>query len=861
MSSSAPSNPQSPFPISTRKAKVALMGLFSLTVLLWLGSRTLLSANFLPHWYCYLGNQRLLWSNVIADLVIGLSYLAISATLVWLVRRAGRDLPYPYFFWAFGVFTVSCGATHFTEVVTVWKPVYWLLAAVKIVTATASAATAVVLIVAADDIVEFVRTAREAAARRGNEQFRTLVNASPMAVVSADLEGKVTTWNPAAERLFGWSAAEIVGKSVPFMPPDRETESNELSETILAGELTRGFETVRLNRAGERISVSISAAHILDENGKVISTMGVIEDISERKRIDLELQEKTDLLSTVTHALNAYLEADDWTTASRQLLAFAIQKTQSECGFLGVVLEGHVLRILAHDGIVWDTKLNRELFEGKLNQFASCGYFEVEHKHNLLGEIILRGETIITNSPQSDPRAGGVPAGHPAMHSLAGVPIFKGKDTVGLIAVANRPGGYTSQQVRHLESMLQATGVLYDNYRQSLKRTALEEEQKHLESQVHQSQKMEVLGRLAGGVAHDFNNMLMVLGGCTELLDRSLSRESSARMYLDQIQRTTEKAAAITKQLLTFSRKQVVEIHPMDLHGSLTESEFMLPRLLGSDIELTFHHDAGKSWILSAPTQIEQVIANLAINARDAMPEGGRLAISTRNATTLPEEGAGSPSLSGNWVVLEVSDTGSGIDEKTRAQMFEPFFTTKPAGKGTGLGLATVYGIVKQSNGHIRVVSAPGKGARFELYFPLVETAVPETQNSSPAETAEDVGGGATILVADDEPALRHAVVEILRASGYKVFEAQTVPDALEIAEQHLGELDVLLTDIVMAVLRGPERARRVTKIHPDIRVVYMSGYAEGFSEAELPANSVFLQKPFRFATLLEQLKLVRRRV
>jgi len=642
-----------------------LLGLVSLTALIWLGSRTLLAANFLPHWYCYLGNQRLLWSNVIADLVIGLSYVAISSTLAWLVRRSGPDLPYPYFFWAFGVFIVSCGATHFMEVLTVWKPVYWLSVAVKIVTAAASAGTAAVLLFAADDIVEFVRTAREAAARRGNEQFRALVHASPMAVVSADLEGKVAVWNPAAERLFGWSAKEIVGNIAPLTPQELEVEMNMLRKKIMAGEVTQGLETVRLNRVGERIPVSISAAPLFDEKRTLVSTMSVFEDIRERKR---------------------------------------------------------------------------------------------------------------------------------------------------------------------------------------------------LESQVREAQKMEVLGRLAGGVAHDFNNMLMVLGGCTELLDRSLPGESPARLYLDQIQRTTEKAAAITKQLLTFSRKQVLEIHPMDLHEALTESEFMLPRLLGSDIELTFHHNAAKSWILSAPSQIEQVIANLAINARDAMPEGGRLDISTRNATILPKEGADFPSLSGNWVVLEVSDTGTGIDERTRAQLFEPFFTTKPAGKGTGLGLATVYGIVKQSNGQIRVVSAPGKGARFQLYFPLVEPRVPELEESSPAESTEEASSGATILVADDEAALRHAVAEILRASGYKVFEARTAPHALEIAERHLGKLDVLLTDIVMPVLRGPELARRVTKLHPDIRVVYMSGYAEGFSEAELPANSVFLQKPFRFATLLEQLKLVRRR-
>ncbi len=609
MSLTAPSIPQPPFPIPARKIKVALVGLFALTALTWLGSRTLLAANFLPHWYCYLGNQRLLWSNVIADAVIGLSYVVISSTLAWLVRRAGPDLPYPYFFWAFGVFIVSCGATHFMEVLTVWKPVYWLSAAVKIVTATASAGTAVVLVVAADDIVEFVRTAREAAARRGNEQFRALVNASPMAVVSADLEDKVTVWNPAAERLFGWPAKEVVGNIAPFMPPERQEENKEVREKIMAGEMTIGLETLRLNRAGERLPVSISAAPLFDEEGKLVSIMGVFEDIRERKR---------------------------------------------------------------------------------------------------------------------------------------------------------------------------------------------------LESQVRQSQKMEVLGRLAGGVAHDFNNMLMVLGGCTELLDRSLPGESPARMYLDQIQRTTEKAGAITKQLLAFSRKQVLEIRPMDLHETLAESEFMLPRLLGSDIELTFHHGAAKSWILSAPAQIEQVIANLAINARDAMPEGGRLAISTRNTALLPEDGA-APALPGDWVVLEVSDTGSGIDKETRSQLFEPFFTTKPAGKGTGLGLATVYGIVKQSNGHIRVVSAPRQGALFQLYFPLVETPVQESPPSSPAGSAENATGSATILVADDEVALRHAVVEILRSSGYTVFESQTAPHALEIAEQHVGELDVLLTDVVMPVMRGPE--------------------------------------------------------
>jgi signal transduction histidine kinase len=268
------------------------------------------------------------------------------------------------------------------------------------------------------------------------------------------------------------------------------------------------------------------------------------------------------------------------------------------------------------------------------------------------------------------------------MSSFLGVPIFKGQETVGLIAVANRPGGYAEREQSCLHSLSQATGVLYDSYRQGLKRTALEQEQQRLESQVRQAQKMEVLGRLAGGVAHDFNNMLMVLGGSTDLLDRALPGESPARMYLDQIQRTTEKAAAITKQLLAFSRKQVFELRPMDLHEALTESEFMRPRLLGSDILLTFHHDAAKSWILSDPSQIAQVVANLAIDSRDAMPEGGHLSIATRNAVCRPSELNGDSPLSGHWVVLEVRDTGCGMDEKTRAQKFDRSSSRVSSGDG-----------------------------------------------------------------------------------------------------------------------------------------------------------------------------------
>ena len=857
MSASASFDTKSDVGFTPRTVRLGLLTLTCAIAAVWLSSRALLSTNFLPHWYCFVGNTRLLWTTVIADLLIGLSYVAISTTLAWLVRRAGRELPYSGFFWAFGLFIVSCGVTHFFEIVTVWKPVYWLSAAAKVITAAASVGTAIVLIVAADDIVDFVRTAREAASRRVNERFRALIQATPMPVISSDLEGKVTAWNPAAERVFGWRAEEVLGKQAEIVPQDKAREITDLSQKTMSGEVTLGLETIRVNRQGLRFPASVSSAPVFDEDGTISGMVRVIEDISERKKTELELHEKSAVLTAVTQALTDFLDSGNWSAASQHLLRFAIEQTQSQYGFLGVILEGPVLRVLAHDG-TWDVKLDRALYEEKMQEQAANGYFEIAHVDNLLSEVMSKGEPVISNLPASDPRSGGVPAGHPAIEAFLGVPIFKGQQAVGLIGVANRPGGYTGQEVRYLETMSQATGVLYDNYRQSLKRTELEAQQEKLEAQVRQAQKMEELGRLAGGVAHDFNNLLMVMGGSSELLERLPPKDSTARVYLDQIQRTTEKAAAITRQLLAFSRKQVLEIRAMDLHAALTASEFMLPRLLGSDVELTFRHEASNSWILSDPAQIEQVIMNLAVNSRDAMPEGGRLMVSTHNAQHPPE--AGDSAGNQAWVVLEVEDTGTGMDEQTRARIFEPFFTTKPDGKGTGLGLAPVYGIVKQIGGHIRVESTPGQGTRFEIYFPVTEARAAAKANGSPVASDGDAGINATILIADDESALRQALVEVLRSNGYKVLEAETSIEALELARQHRGPLDILLTDIVMPGLRGPELARRVARAHPEVQIVYMSGYAEGLPEAQLPENSTFLQKPFRFATLLEQLKLVRRK-
>jgi signal transduction histidine kinase/ActR/RegA family two-component response regulator len=579
------------------------------------------------------------------------------------------------------------------------------------------------------------------------------------------------------------------------------------------------------------------------------------------------LQEKIATLEMVTRTLNTFLESGNCIEASKHLLSFALRQTQSTAGFLGVVLEGPVLRVLVHEGALLfnhrdeshDSDSSND-HHAQVQQFARQPFFEVPLGSNLLVEVIAQRRALISNDIETHR----LPSGHPQILHLLGVPICKGSETVAVLAVANRQGGYTTDQLRSLETACQATGLLYDNYRQSVQRAQLEEQRARLEAEFRQSQKMEVLGQLAGGIAHDFNNSLMVLSGSANLLERTLPANSSAGPYLDQIRRTTEKAAMVTRQSLAFSRKQVLDVKPIDVHEALSDCEFMLPRLLGSDVELTFQPEARSSWICADAAQFEQVVVNLAVNARDAMPVGGPLSIRTWNEDRLPGpvEWSFGASESAMWIVLEVKDAGSGMDEQTRAHIFEPFFTTKPVGKGTGLGLSTVYGIVTQFGGKIEVHSELNVGTRFLISFPVANSLM--TRNAAALRAPESAFTAVprerlTILLVDDEPALCQAIAECLREAGHCVLDSQNPYDALELARYPGRTIDLLLTDIVMPGLRGTELAQQVRALQPGIQLIYMSGYAEGLADLAIPAGAVFLQKPFRFASLLEQITLVKR--
>ena len=843
-----------PFASRPHLVRLFLLLLFLATCSLWFSSRALLTANFLPHWYCLAGNTRLLWTTVLGDLFIGLSYVAISATLVRIIRRAGSGLPYQGFFWAFGLFIISCGVTHFIEILTVWQPVYWLGAAAKILTAVSSLGTAIVLAVAAEDIISFVRTARQAATGRGQERFRALFMATPLAVVSFDLDGLVTSWNPAAEKIFGFRECDVLGKTIPIVPPERLAEHKSLLKSTLVGSVTFATETIRQRLDGSRIPVSISAAPLFGSAGKQIGIMAAIQDISERMRLELELKEKTTILLTVTQALSRYLDTGDWSVASQELLSLAIQQTFSEFGFLGVLLDDSRLRVLAHDRTTWDARIHREQTDHPLRPASENAQLDLANLHDLFAQVIRSSHTVIANDLLFEPASDPVPIGHRQIRSFLGVPVYKGDEIAGLIAVANRDGGYSGGEWNSLEAMSRATGILYENYRQTLARAASDEKQALLEARVRKSQNLDLLARVAGGFAHDFNNLLMILSGASELLDRSLGPESLSRVYVDQIQKSTTKAAAITRQLLAFSGKQVLHLRPMDLHAALLEAQAILSHFLGSAVELKFSTQAGSHWISSDQPQVIQVILNLSSNSRDAMPNGGQLLISTRNAEKPPATAPPGAAKIANWIVLEVRDTGCGMDKAQLAHIFEPFFTTKPVGKGTGLGLSTVYGVVRQSSGFVEVRSEPGAGTCFEIYFPVV--AAPQTfPLSFESAASSPLPESSTILLVDDEAALVHAIGEFLRESGFMVLDAFSPQDALDLAKEYPGRIDVLVSDVVMPGLRGPDLHHQIVEFQPEIKVLFMSGYAEGLPDMKLPPGAAFLQKPFRFSALLEGLR------
>jgi signal transduction histidine kinase/CheY-like chemotaxis protein len=429
--------------------------------------------------------------------------------------------------------------------------------------------------------------------------------------------------------------------------------------------------------------------------------------------------------------------------------------------------------------------------------------------------------------------------------SLMFVPVRHGERVAGILSIQSyTPRAYDPDDLAVLQTLADHCGSALERLRIE---EALRSERKILEEQLRQAQKMEAVGQLAGGVAHDFNNLLTAIIGNTELLLRTIDLEDRRRLDVLEIHRAAHRAATLTRQLLAFSRKQVLQPRIVDLNGVVAELTAMLRRIIGEHVELRLQLEPGLGRVLADPNQLEQVITNLAVNARDAMPSGGTLTIRTATldeAEVLPSSPESSPLL-GPLVELSVSDNGVGMDERTQARLFEPFFTTKELGRGTGLGLATVYGIVRQSGGHIRVSTRLHHGSTFTIYLPMAEgTAEPEIEAEGWADIPRGTG---TILVVEDEDAVRYLACRVLRGNGYRVLEAADPAAALRIVQAEAQPIDLLVTDIVMPGMIGPVLAERLVAARPDLKVLYITGYAEEAIERQgaLPAGGALLEKPF----------------
>jgi two-component system cell cycle sensor histidine kinase/response regulator CckA len=505
------------------------------------------------------------------------------------------------------------------------------------------------------------RKRAEEALREAKNHLETLIASAPLPILSVDADGIVETWNPAAERVFGWTAAEVAGRPVPVVPEDKKDECAALRRRVMGGESLNGVELTRQKKDGTPVTVSLFAAPLRDANARVTGILALIEDV---------------------------------------------------------------------------------------------------------------------------------------------------------------------------------TGV------------------KRLEQQVFQAQKMEAVGRLAGGVAHDFNNLLTAILGSTDLLLESLPSDHPGREEAQETRKAALRAADLTRQLLAFSRQQVLAPRVLDLNDVVADMERLLLRLIGEDVELrtVLADDLGA--VRADPGQLEQVIVNLAVNARDAMPDGGKLTIETLNVEL--EEAylaARTVVVPGSYVMLAVSDNGTGMNAATQAHVFEPFFTTKPKGQGTGLGLATVYGIVKQSGGYIWLYSEPGRGTTFKVYLPRVDAPV-ESARPEPV-IAGSLRGSETILLVEDQEEVRNLVRRLLEARGYQVLVAACGHDALRLAEQQVGVLDLLVTDVVMPGMSGREVALLLGPAHPTMRVLYLSGYTDEsiVRHGMLEPGIAFLQKPFTAEALARKVR------
>jgi two-component system cell cycle sensor histidine kinase/response regulator CckA len=626
-----------------------------------------------------------------------------------------------------------------------------------------------------------------------------MIRSSHDAIFAVGRDFVVRSWNPAAEALFGYPAAEMVGRCVDLLiPDDRRADQREMVLLMEGGARIERFRSRRRHRDGHWLEVTLAMSPLCDDSGAMIGYTVIARAVSTRERLESSFQ--------------ALLEA-------------------APDAFLGVGDDGRV--VLANT--------QAETLFGLA-------------RHGLIGREI---DKLVTPPLPADltfglgaPAEGSAPDGIASPHGPqatahrndgTAVPV---EITVSILPTDD--GRIRCAVVRDITERVRA--------QERFSQLQAEAERAHVEAQLQRTQRLEGLGQLAGGVAHDFNNLIAVISNYATFIAEIAAEDGLTEIAGDaaQITKAAQRGADLTHQLLAFARREVVRPRPLSLNDVVTDIEQMLRRSIGEHITLDVRLEPGLPSITADPGQLDQVLVNLAVNARDAMPLGGTLTIETSDLTVDRDHTAARPHLrTGRYARLRVTDTGTGMPPEVIERAFEPFYTTKPAGKGTGLGLATVYGIITAAGGDLSIRSEPGSGTTFTILMP--------TTDAQPAEAEEPAGPPpsgyrrGTVLAVEDEPALRDVLRRILAGAGHEVLIAADGPAALGLAERHPGPIDVLLTDVVMPHMLGRDLADRFLTLSPGAGVLFMSGYARPAldSQGTLDPDVTLVEKPFSKTQLL----------
>jgi two-component system, cell cycle sensor histidine kinase and response regulator CckA len=678
------------------------------------------------------------------------------------------------------------------------------------------------------DITERKRT--EEALIKSEQKFRTITENIAEMVFVTDNKGRFTYVSPAVEGLLGYAPEEVIDHTYrEFITEEDIPKSEDAFAKLISNQSRAHSSEFRFRRKNHSIFWGEVHMQYFTECEHA-GVIGILLDCNERKRIERMRAVRVYLLEMVECcSIEKILQA---------VLDEAERLTGSLTAYFHVVSDDQ----LFFSGHACSTQNKNEAWLKESSREPSA-----REIRGLLADVVREQRFILCNDSSTIRSSETVWKSKPVLKRTLAVPVKRGSKVMAIFELGNKASPYNAEDA-------QLIGVLGDITWDMVSKKRIEEDREKLQEQLQQSQKMEIVGQLAGGIAHDFNNMLAVILGHTEL---AIEKGDFSIEDLEAIRQAATRSTSLTRQLLTFARKQSVIPKVLDLNATIEGMLSMLRRLIGENISLGWIPETHQAWIKIDPSQIDQILANLCVNARDAINGTGKIIIETAvvHHDNLPGITGNLFSRPGDYVSLSISDNGCGIDKKNSHHIFEPFFTTKEPGKGTGMGLSTVYGIVHQNNGYIDFESEPGKGSRFRICLPLCEQHAAEQANLDPEP--ESAHGVETILLVEDEPAILKLCRIMLESKGYKVLAASAPSEAIQIADKYQGTINLLLTDVIMPEMNGTDLSRKLQSAYPDLKSLFMSGYtANIISDYGGVTTGVHLiEKPFSRNTLIKNVQ------